>query len=218
MSLQAAGGAGTVTRVRIVTTGYTPDFPVADLVPHPLNPNESDVARLDASLASLGFYGAVIAQESTRLVLGGHGRLERAVAAGATTVPVLWLQVDDQAARRILISDNATARAAHWDPHGMGDLLARRDELGGLAALGLTQAEADNYLAPQTEWTPPAAEGSLEDFRREDGNQHALRVPLAHQDLVESALVLVRRIEVEPGWTDSQAVVAVCRDYLARQA
>lgn len=203
--------------MRIVTAGYDPAFPLEDLVPYPDNPNQSDQARLDRSLEALGFYGAVHAQMGTRFILAGHGRLDTARRAGATTVPVLWLDVDEPTARRIVIGDNATARQAVWDPHGMGALLeAAGLHPGGVAAFGLTQAEADTYLAPQSEWSPPAPDGSLEDFRREDGNQHALRVPPAHQEAVARALARVRVVEAEPTWTDSQAVAAVARDYLVR--
>lgn len=94
---------------------YEPAVPLDRLVLHPANPNSGDLGAISASLDTLGFYGAVLAQESTGIICAGNHRLKAALAAGMPTLPVVWLDVDDDARDRILIMDNQATRLGMWD-------------------------------------------------------------------------------------------------------
>ncbi|GAA3995322.1 hypothetical protein GCM10022631_01900 [Deinococcus rubellus] len=59
------------------------------LLPHPRNPNVGRTDVIQASIEELGFYGAIVAQQSTRHILVGHHRHQAAVQAGAEKVPVI---------------------------------------------------------------------------------------------------------------------------------
>jgi hypothetical protein len=83
---------------------------VRTLVTHPRNPNEGDYGAIQESVETNGFWGALVVQRSTRYVLVGNHRLVVARDAGITHVPVLWVDVDDTQALRILTGDNRTAR------------------------------------------------------------------------------------------------------------
>lgn len=100
---------------------------------HPQNPNQGDDDVVDESVDVNGWYGAIIAQESTGYVLAGHTRLRVAKARGAKQVPVLWKDVDDEGALRILLADNQTARKATTDEDVLGQVL---DSLGDLRGTG----------------------------------------------------------------------------------
>ena len=115
------------------------------LTPHPQNPRCGDVERIRGSIAANGFVGAVVVQRSTGHILAGNHRYRAALADGATHVPVLWADVDDDVARRILLADNRTGDAAGYDAAALDGLLR---QLAGEApaALGYTAAELEDLL------------------------------------------------------------------------
>jgi DNA modification methylase len=122
--------------------------PVGDICPHPRNPRKGAVDAIDQSIAENGFYGAVIVQKSSSLILAGRHRWERAQAAGIATVPVIWVDVDDQAALRILAADNRTSDLAGYDPQALAELLESvRTESGGFEGTGYDEASFNEILA-----------------------------------------------------------------------
>lgn len=106
---------------------YAPRARLATLLDHPQNPRRGDDNAVAQSLDSNGWYGAIVAQQSTGFILAGHTRRRTLVAKGETTAPVIWLDVDDATALRILLADNRTAELATWDEAA---LLTMLNELG----------------------------------------------------------------------------------------
>ncbi len=76
--------------------------------PHPANPRRGDLEAIEASIAVNGFYGAVIAQASTGLIVVGNHRYRAAVARGATKIPVIRIVCDDVDAEKMAAADNRT--------------------------------------------------------------------------------------------------------------
>lgn len=100
---------------------------------HPQNPRQGVVAAIDESIDVNGWYGAVVAQKSTGFILAGNHRYRVAAKNGATEIPVIWLDVDDEAALRILLADNKTAELGGYDEDKLQAIL---DELGDLKGTG----------------------------------------------------------------------------------
>lgn len=90
---------------------------------HPDNPRRGATPAIIESIRTNGFYGAVLAQRSTRRILAGNHRAAAAQAAGLTAIPVTWLDVTDAQARRILLADNSTSDRADYDDQALADLL-----------------------------------------------------------------------------------------------
>jgi len=93
------------------------------LSPHPDNPRQGSVEAIAESVEANGFYGAIVAQRSTGYVLAGNHRLLAARQQGLAEVPVVWLDVDDDRARRILLADNRTNDLATYDQDQLTTLL-----------------------------------------------------------------------------------------------
>lgn len=121
------------------------DVAIDELEPWPGNPRRSDVGSITTSIDANGFYGAVIAQRSTKRIIAGHGRWLAARAHDFERVPVLWLDVDDEQAQRILVADNRTSDLAVWDEQELAGFLASLD--GALLGTGFTQADLDALIA-----------------------------------------------------------------------
>jgi hypothetical protein len=118
----------------VTTTGEEPAFrfapqqfdaavPVDQLAEHPRNPNQGDVGAVSLSMDDHGFYGAILAQRSTRFVIRGNHTYRTAVMKGAPAVPVFWLDVDDDEAARIMLDDNHAGRLGMDDQSLLADLL-----------------------------------------------------------------------------------------------
>ncbi|GAA4908164.1 ParB/RepB/Spo0J family partition protein [Streptomonospora salina] len=105
--------------------------PIGKLEPHPDNPRRGDTGAIAESIEHNGFYGAVIAQKSTGRILAGNHRWKAAKTQGEKKVPVLWIDVDDDRARKILLADNKTNDLATYDEKA---LLALLDDVGADAS------------------------------------------------------------------------------------
>ena len=116
--------------VKFVSQRYEPDAELGELLEFPGNPRVGDGDAVAESIDANGFYGVIIVQESTRRILAGHTRRRELIDAGAKHGPVMWVEVDEAAARRILAGDNRTAELASWDPDM---LLAFLTEIGATA-------------------------------------------------------------------------------------
>ncbi len=98
---------------------------------HPQNPNKGDVDTIDESIEVNGWYGAVTAQKSTGYIIAGNHRYRTAKKRGATEVPVIWKDVDDETALRILLVDNQSARRAEMDEEKLTLILEGLTSLSG---------------------------------------------------------------------------------------
>lgn len=114
---------GSPPAVARVAQEYEPDVVLDRLKPHPENPRRGQVGAILASIEAHGFYGCVVAQRSTGHVLAGNHRLLAALEAGMVSLPVFWLDVDDDEARRILLADNRSSDMAGYDDEALAELL-----------------------------------------------------------------------------------------------
>lgn len=121
--------------------------PLEQIRPHPHNPNVGAEDLLEESVEANGFYGAIIAQKSTGYILAGNHRYRLALQRGAESLPVIWVDVDDATARRILLIDNESTRRGYADPKALAGLLQEiHAEQQNLEGTGYTEAQLDGLL------------------------------------------------------------------------
>lgn len=97
---------------------------ITELKEHPRNPNRNELYPIVDSIEKVGFYGAIQAQRSTGYIITGNHRYRAAIAAGLTEVPVIYLDIQDDEAYRIMLSDNKIAEAGRQDQDQVDKLLA----------------------------------------------------------------------------------------------
>jgi len=134
--------------------------PIDSLRDHPENPNEGDPEAIGESAEKVGFYNVVFAQKSTRMILAGHSRRDYLRAAGSHVAPVVWLDVDDEAALRILVGDNEIPRehSRRNDQRltrALASLLTTEDNLAG------TGFDDDSYARILADLTAPERFGPV---------------------------------------------------------
>jgi len=116
--------------------------PIDAVQPHPDNDNHGDIDEIDFSIEVNGMYRPIQAQRSTGHILAGNHTWMALAGRGAQQVPVVWLDVDDDDALRILLGDNAIARKAIRDNATTARLLQHLvDTERGLAGTGYREAD-----------------------------------------------------------------------------
>lgn len=128
----------------VLNRRYDPGVPVNSLSAHPANAREGDIGALSRVMTDIGFYGAVIVQESTRYILAGAHRTKAVLAAGAATIPVIFVDVDDIVARKILAADNRMSDLASNDQAALVQLLhSISSDTGTLEGTGYDDEDLD---------------------------------------------------------------------------
>jgi hypothetical protein len=117
-----------------------------DLTPHPRNPNNGDIGAIHTSITTNGWYGAVIVQKSSGHIIAGHHRVIAARHAGATRVPIIELDCDDDTALRIMLADNRTAALATTDDDALGSILRDLLDTSGIQGTGYDADDLDDLL------------------------------------------------------------------------
>lgn len=123
---------------------------------HPKNPNKGVEGTIDESIDENGWYGAVTAQRSTGYILTGNHRYRVAKRKGATEIPVIWKDVDDETALKILTVDNKSTRDGEIDEAMMEELL---DGLDNLKGTGYVLASVQEKIEDDASSAPPSESG-----------------------------------------------------------
>ena len=121
--------------------------PIDRVRAHPANPREGDVGAIWESIQENGFFGALVVQESSGCILVGNHRWMAAKEAGLQEVPVMYVDVDDERAMRILLADNRTNDVASYDGEMLVDVLEHLESTDeGLAGTGYDGDALDELL------------------------------------------------------------------------
>lgn len=137
----------------------------ASLQRHPANPRRGRLDVIGESLEESGFYGALVAQVSTRRILVGNHRWEMATRHGVNPIPVWWVDVDDDAALRILAVDNRSSDLARDDAAVLADLLLELDSRDGLRGSGW---DGDSLAGLLAGLSAPSLDELVEEFGEPD--------------------------------------------------
>lgn len=133
------------------------------------NPRRGATPVIRESLEVNGQYRPLVVNTGgktgrTREVLAGNHTLLAAREAGWDDIQVCWVDVDDQAAARIVAADNRTTDLATYDDRELLDLL---NELTEVTGTGYTPGDMDDLAAALEEQsaalpgtTGPALDGS----------------------------------------------------------
>lgn len=122
--------------------------PLAAIQPHPRNVNEGDVGAIVESIKANQFFGACLVQRSSSNILAGKHRWLAAKECGLEMIPVIWADVDDKTALRMVLADNRTCRLGNDDPLKLSELLQEiLADAGTLAGTGFSTDDLDEILA-----------------------------------------------------------------------
>lgn len=105
--------------------------PTDSVKPHPKNARRGNVTAIRASVDANGVYRPIIVQQSTGYILAGNHQYRALKGRGDETVPVIFRDVDDATAKRIILADNRTADLGTYDADALLGLLQDVPDLDG---------------------------------------------------------------------------------------
>lgn len=114
-----------------------------DLVqPHPENYNNGDVDGISESIMLNGMYRPIYVQRSTSFIVAGNHTWMACKGLGAEQIPVVYMDIDDATALRIMLADNEYAKKAKADYGQMVNVLELVLSMDGtLAGTGILDHE-----------------------------------------------------------------------------
>src|SRR5687767_14622937 len=98
--------------------------PLTSLHPDPANPRtigEAELAALTRSIREFGFVQPILARQADNVVIGGHQRLVAARRLGHKTVPVTYVDLNQEQARLLNLALNRIN--GDWDEQLLARLL-----------------------------------------------------------------------------------------------
>jgi len=178
-----------------VTVTYAP---VEEIDLHPDNANVGNVDVIAESIRVNGFYAPIIVQASTGFIIAGNHRYQAALKLGMSKVPVVYLDVEDDEAKRIMVADNRTTRLGHDNDELLANLL---EDLGdtelGLMGTGFSHADLQTLMDKMDTFDPTFAPepDDVPTHTTEDSAYQVEAIPGAGGKCVG---IMVNRIDHEP--------------------
>lgn len=158
-----------MTRNRITRTGTAAP---QDLVPHPENYRrhpKRQATALETLLREIGWVKGVIVNERTGRILDGHLRVERAAANGDTTIPVTYVDLNENEEAKALATFDPVGSMAETDKRMLKDLLAKVGTEGRAEVQALLEAVAKQRRLGAGSASPDEDPGHLDELAREWG-------------------------------------------------
>jgi DNA modification methylase len=131
--------------VRDLYVGGGPDLvePRRVIGRHPENPRKGEHAALVKSLGDHGIYSPVKVQRSTGYVCAGNHTLDAAIDHAAMRLPWVWLDVDDDEARAIMLDDNHIGELGGYDDRLLLEAMRAAERADQLARTSYTVDDRD---------------------------------------------------------------------------
>lgn len=121
--------------------------PIDKVAQHPDNPRNGDVEAIAESIEINGYISPVIVQESTGYILAGNHRYQALLSLGSKVIPVIYVDVDETAARRYLLADNRTSDLGVYDNGQLVEILNDLDAHDSLLGSGYTKMDLEQLQA-----------------------------------------------------------------------
>jgi ParB-like nuclease domain len=133
---------------RIVDSLLPLAVPIGDLTRYHRNPRRGDVSAVAESLKIHGQFKPIVVNRGTLTgrpneILAGNHTWDAARERGWDQIAVSWVDVDDDAAAKIVIVDNRTSDLAGYDTELLADILSGLPDLDGT---GYDQDAVDDLL------------------------------------------------------------------------
>ena len=139
--------------------------PIDTLNTYPGNARIGDVDAIADSMDENGVFDAVVVQRSTGYVLDGNHRFLAMQQMGEERVPVIYVDVDDDRAKRIVLVANRTNDIATYDNDALVALLT---DLPDLTGTGFSDDDLAALVAltEDTDWDTDDLQDALDESDR----------------------------------------------------
>ena len=126
-----------------IIAGETVLVPVGELKGYDKNPRKGNVKAIAESLEINRQYRPIVVQESTKKILAGNHTWQAAKSLGWAEIAVVYVDVNDEEAKRIVLADNKTNDLADYDGQILAELLR---DLGTADGTGYSASDMEAIL------------------------------------------------------------------------
>ena len=126
-----------------IIAGETVLVPVGELKGYDKNPRKGNVQAIAQSLEINKQYRPIVVQQSTKKILAGNHTWKAAKSLGWEEIAVVFVDVNDEEAKRIVLADNRTNDLADYDGQILAELLR---DLGTSDGTGYSASDMDALL------------------------------------------------------------------------
>jgi hypothetical protein len=126
-----------------IIAGETVLVPVGELKGYDKNPRKGNVQAIAQSLEINKQYRPIVVQKSTKKILAGNHTWKAAKSLGWEEIAVVFVDVNDEEAKRIVLADNRTNDLADYDGQILAELLR---DLGTSEGTGYSASDMDALL------------------------------------------------------------------------
>ncbi len=128
--------------------------------------NSDAISKVADSINRWGFASPIVARSQDGRVIAGHTRLAAALSLGLDSVPVRFMDLDEQSANALALADNRLGEVADWDVDTLTDILQSLQEDGvDLDGLGWEGSELDDLLQSIDPILPDGSEDDVPDLQ-----------------------------------------------------
>lgn len=114
-----------------ILTDVAERVPIDTVKPYRKNPRVGNVEAIAESLAENGQFRPIIVQKTTGEILGGNHTWKAAKHLGWTQISAVFVDVDDERAKRIVLADNRTNDLATYDTAILQDIISGLPDVAG---------------------------------------------------------------------------------------
>ena len=126
-----------------IIAGETVLVPVGELKGYDKNPRKGNIQAIAQSLEINKQYRPIVVQQSTKKILAGNHTWKAAKSLGWSEIAVVFVDVNDEEAKRIVLADNRTNDLADYDGQILAELLR---DLGTSEGTGYSASDMDALL------------------------------------------------------------------------
>jgi len=114
-----------------IKVGQVDSVAISSLEGYPTNPRRGDIDAIAQSLKAHGQYRPIVVQHGTNFILAGNHTYKAAKKLGWKKIKVTYIEVDEVAARKIVLADNRLTDLAGYNEPLLKSLLQALPELDG---------------------------------------------------------------------------------------
>jgi hypothetical protein len=114
----------TTKQVESIIASASETVPIDTVKPYRKNPRVGDIGAIRESLRQNGQFRPIVVQKSTKEILGGNHTWRAAKEEGWTLISAVFVDVDDDAAKRIVLADNRTNDLASYNADILSEILS----------------------------------------------------------------------------------------------
>jgi hypothetical protein len=118
----------------------------------PGNPRRGDASRIRESIQVHGVYKPLLVRKGTGEILAGNNVYAEAIKLGIREFDVIYKDVDDETARKIVLVDNRSSDDGSYDPELLREILGELDDYAGT---GYYDDEISGILGVPEDWDEP---------------------------------------------------------------